>query len=486
MDSQPDSAQQRAHAWWALQAALSGLVAFRHLENHPTSVPVTDFRPHLHAQLVTYRWVVDLIARLRGGGAPGQGLQSLRVPPGEAEASLHALERALTAALAVNERLWELPFVDASAFQASSDQFLSDLARNAFFRPPEPLKFGNVAALPGPEPRSPELDSWQNAAAKTTMTLAFMALLRDHRFLGIADRQIGTDDGLYRAHVIIAGVRRELRTLTRFLLVQGVETFADELEARLLSFDAQDISGARTEITRVSNELKALRDSLETLAVQLHAKMTSALDGALPDPHPERSHALSAERMRSGIREVRIAVKEAAKLLRGLGRKSSAGRPDGAAAKQVHQDIWAFRFIVRAFVAKASVSSVGAENWSDVGSLGFVSEFIGHFRVFGARLIRATDYPRGEPLTRAVSALSHREMIDPAGLDLAMQECALFLEHLETVLADVPPSLLAPFDKDRAASELRGYLLAARDHATAARTAAGSFGLVDPGNAQAS
>jgi hypothetical protein len=60
------------------------------------------------------------------------------------------------------------------------------------------------------------------------------------------------------------------------------------------------------------------------------------------------------------------------------------------------------------------------------------------------------------------------------------------LEHLETVLADVPPSLLAPFDKDRAASELRGYLLAARDHATAARTAAGSFGLVDPGNAQAS
>ena len=51
-------AEQRAHALLPLQAALSGLVAFRHLENHPLSVPVTDFRPHLHAVRVAYGWAL--------------------------------------------------------------------------------------------------------------------------------------------------------------------------------------------------------------------------------------------------------------------------------------------------------------------------------------------------------------------------------------------------------------------------------------------
>jgi hypothetical protein len=67
-----------------------------------------------------------------------------------------------------------------------------------------------------------------------------------------------------------------------------------------------------------------------------------------------------------------------------------------------------------------------------------------------------------------------------------MQECALFLEHLDEALADVRPSLLAPFDKDRAASELRGYLSAARDRATEDRIAAGAFGSIEPGRAKAS
>jgi hypothetical protein len=467
-------AEQRAHALLPLQAALSGLVAFRHLENHPLSVPVTDFRPHLHAVRVAYGWALELVAQLRGDTAPEQRLRSVGEPLGEPDSSLRALERSLTDALRVSERLLELPLVDAGAFQASGDLFLRDLAHNAFFRPPEPLEFSNVAELLRPDGLTPELDSWKSDAAKMTTMVAFLTLLRGHRFLGIADRQIREDDGLYRAHIVVAAVRRELRTLTRFLLVQGVETFADELEARLLSLDAHHITGARTEITRASNDLKELRESVEALAMEIHAKVRSALDGALPELHPERGYALPAERMRNGIREVRATVKDAAKQLRNLGRPV-----------HIHQDIWAFRFILRAFIAKASVASVGADYWSDAGSLEFVAEFVRHFRVFGPRLTRATEYARRGPLTRAVSAMSHREAIDAAMLNLAAQECILFAGHLDEELADVPKSLLAPFDKNRAAAELRGYLSAAKDRTAADRTAAGAFGLVDPSRAQA-
>jgi hypothetical protein len=478
--------QQRAGALLPLQAALSGLVAFRHLENHPLSVHVTDLRPHLHAVRVTYGWALGLVASLRDRAKAGEGLRAGETARDEPEASLRTLERSLTDALRVSERLLELPLVDAGAFQASCDLFLRDLARNTFFRPPEPLEFSNLAEFADPEALAPDLASWKSEAAKMTMVIAFMTLLRDHRFLGIADRQIGADDGLYRAHVVIAAVRRELRALTRFLLVQGVETFADELEARLLTLDAHDITEARAGITGASNDLKELRDSVEALALQLHAKVRSALDGALPDLHPERSHVLPAERMRNGIREVRMTVKDAAKQLRNIGRHLPAERPSGVMAKNIHQDIWAFRFILRAFVAKASVASVRPEQWSDAGSLDFIGEFIRHFRVFGSRLIRATNYTRRGPLMRAVSALSQRETIEPVGLDLAVQECTLFLEHLDEALADVRPSLLAPFDKGRAASELRGYLSAARDRTTADRIAAGAFGSIEPGRAKAS
>jgi hypothetical protein len=482
-------ADQRAEALLPLQAALSGLVAFRHLENHPLSVPVTDFRPHLFAVRVAYEWALELAAQLRGDDAPERRLQSVGKRLEEPEASLRALERSLTDSLRVSERLLELPVVDAGAFQASCDLFLRDLAHNAFFGPPEPLEFSNVAELVRPDGLTPELDSWKSEAAKMATMVAFLTLLRSHRFLGIADHQIGEDDGLYRAHIIVASVRKELRTLTRFLLVQGVETFADELEARLLSLDAHHITGARTEITRASNELRELRESVEALAMGIHAQVRSTLDGALPELHPERGHALPAERMRNGIREVRLTVKDAAKQLRSLGRPvrdPGLERKSERVRKNTHQDIWAFRFILRAFVAKASVASVGADYWSDAGSLEFVSEFVRHFRLFGPRLTRATDYPRPEPLARAVSALSHREAIDAASLNLATDECILFLEHLDKALAELPQSLLAPFDKNKAATELRGYLSAAKDRTTADRVAAGAFGLIDPSRAQAS
>jgi hypothetical protein len=477
--------KQREDALLPLQAALSGLVAFRHLENHPLSESTSDFRPHLHAVRVSYAWALELLVRLGGGAERDRTLHPVGEPLGEPESSLKALERSLRDAHRVSERLLDLPLVDAGAFQASSDLFLRDLARNAFFHPPEPLEFSNVAELVRPAGLTPELESWKSEAAKMTTGIAFLALLRAHRYLGIADRQIFEDDGFYRAHIVLASVRRELRTLTRFLLVQGVEAFADELEARLLSFDAHHITGARAEITRTSGELRALRESVETLAMGIHSKVRSALDGALPDPDCERGLALPAERMRNGIREVRETVKDAAKQLRVILGPARAEPKSERVKKNVRQDIWAFRFILRAFIAKASVTPINVDRWSNLDSLKFVAEFVRHFRVFGPRLGEATQYERRGPLALAVNALARPEAIDASKLDLAIEECAGFLEHLDGALAEMPHSLLVPFDKRKAAAELRGYLLAARDRSSADRVAAGAFGVMDSGRAEA-
>jgi hypothetical protein len=71
-------------------------------------------------------------------------------------------------------------------------------------------------------------------------------------------------------------------------------------------------------------------------------------------------------------------------------------------------------------------------------------------------------YTRRGQLTRAVSALNERQPVDEATLGLATDECRLFLEHLDDALAELPESQLTPFDKNKAAGELRAYLNAVK------------------------
>lgn len=428
------TAEQRSDALLPLQALLSGLVAFRDWENQARPGLGIDFHSHLRAVRTGYDWGLRLVARLRSNGAPQSAL--VGVPLGEPESSLRALERSLRDALRVADRLLELPGVDAGTFQEACDLFLRELGRNPFFQPPEPLEFSNAAELLQPGGLTPQLESWESESAKTATMIAFLALLRDNRFLGIADGQLLESDGVFRSHLVAAAVRRELRVLGRFLLVQGVETFANELETRLLS--------------------------VEAIATSIHTQSRSLLNDPLPEPAELGSDDLAAERMHQGIVELRATVRDAAKKLHALGRPARAERAERQSERvqrNLHQEIWAFRLILQAFLAKASASDARS---NDGGGLDFAGEFLRHFRLFGLRLSRGTKYPRRGPLTRAVSALNERDSIDEGKIALAAGECRLFLEHLDDALAELPESALEPFDKAKAAAELRAYLTAVK------------------------
>ena len=131
----------RSEVLLPLQAVLSGLVAFRQLENHPPNEGDRDFRPHLHAVGVGLEWASSLVEMLQ---QPDDQVRLLRPSMPrfkEPDESLEALRKSLRDALRINQRLLDLPVVDSGVFGSSYDFFLRDLARNAFFRPPEPLEF---------------------------------------------------------------------------------------------------------------------------------------------------------------------------------------------------------------------------------------------------------------------------------------------------------------------------------------------------------
>jgi hypothetical protein len=366
--------------------------------------------------------------------------------PAEPEASLDELRRSLTDALVISERLIDLPVVDAGVFQSSCDLFLRDLDRNSFFHPAEPLEFSNVAELLSPKRVATMVGSSERDAAEAATLVAFLALLRDHRFLGIADRQMVEHDGIYRAHVVLAGARRELRTLMRFFVVQGMQDLADELRVRLLRLDAHHVGES------------------------------------LPRPTERRGLALPAERMRNEIRELRDTVKAAAKRLRDT--QSAEPEPSERASERVRrdlsQDIWTFRFILRAFLAKASVVRSG-----ETGQLAFASEFARHFRAFGLRLTKGTLYERRGPLMTAVSGLSRRDALDAEKLAFAYRECDRFLDHLDRALERELASGGASFDRGEAAVALRDYLAEAGSRAPGSRAPTGAFGSTEDGHAEA-
>ncbi len=473
------SPSQRCEVLLSLQAALSGMSAFRHVENHAPVEAGPDFRGALIAMRATSAWALTLAEALGEKSTVPGGLETVRPTLDEPNASLRTLQLSLADTLREINRILEGRRVDAEHFQSTSDLFIRDLRRNDFFRPPDPLEFSNVEELIGGDHFPASLDSFASDAAKTTTIVAFLTLLRNHRFLGIADRQIGSDDGLGRAHVIVAGVRRELHVLVRFLLVQGIEALADELETRLLSLDADHIADARRDITHVSDELTELREAVESLAIDVHRTLRASLDEPLPALETGRSLALPAERMRNGIRELRGSIKQAAKELRhlvGPTPSPTGTRQSQRVKRDLRQEVWAFRFILRAFLAKASAAPARADRWHDAENLVFVGDFVRHFRAFGPRLAKATDYPRRGALIGSVSALGRRDAVDAEALHLAARECASFLGHLDDAMDEAPESLLAPFDKQKAAAELRGYLAAARDRAAAERAPAGAFG----------
>lgn len=476
------TAEQRADVL-PLQASLTGLVALRRREAEMLGETDEDFRPQLRTVVAGHRWALELVAHLRDGRVDELGAYPRPDASGSPESSLLSLERSITDALRVSERLLSLPTVDAVSFAASADLFLRDLEHNRYFHPPEPLEFSNVSDLVSAQSVAPELAAWQSESAKTTLLVSFLTLLRTHRFLGIADRQILLGEDLHRAHIVIAAVRRELEVWTRFVLVQGVETFADELEARLLSVDADYIHESRAEISGASRELQGLREMVEAAAAGVHAKACDALDHPLSEAEAVGSQSLVAERMRNGIGDVRAALKEAARLLHRIGNPSQierAKRVSEQVPKDLHQDIWGFRFILRAFIAKASVAATAADDWLDLEALEFVPEFVRHFRLFGPRLIRATDYADREALIGAMSLLSRHETIDARALGAAMRECEAFAEHLDAMLERMPRSPLTPFDKHAAANGLRSYLTAAKHRQATERAAAAAFGLLDP------
>jgi hypothetical protein len=131
-------------------------------------------------------------------------------------------------------------------------------------------------------------------------------------------------------------------------------------------------------------------------------------------------------------------------------------------SERLRRDVWMFAQIVRAFAVKArSVKAEGQERWAGVSPLAFVREFMAYFRAMGYPLLRSADYPRVDAFLEAMASLRDSDLLDPARLDVAVDESERFhgfLTELFEAIGRRDELAGVPFDRRAAAEALRLYL----------------------------
>jgi len=129
-------------------------------------------------------------------------------------------------------------------------------------------------------------------------------------------------------------------------------------------------------------------------------------------------------------------------------------------SERLRRDVWMFAQIVRAFSTKAQ-HSPSEDRWAAVHTFQYVREFLAYFRAMGYPLLRSTDYPRFDAFMAAMSGLEDTDLVDPARLEAAIDECVAFHGFLLALFEDISKrDELAgtAFDRRAAAASLRLYL----------------------------
>ncbi len=64
-------------------------------------------------------------------------------------------------------------------------------------------------------------------------------------------------------------------------------------------------------------------------------------------------------------------------------------------------------------------------------------EFLSYFRAMGYPLLRSSDYPRFDSFMAALSGLEDTDLVDPARLEAAIDECMAFHGFLTKLFDDI-------------------------------------------------
>lgn len=484
--------ERKEETLFELEMIFKGFACFGNPRNHPgptrsTPAVARDFREELRIVRDGLRQAVELVRGLLGEHDKAYGFSRYleAVVPEDAlrsrllqeqltqdtpEESLFVLRNTFASFLEMADGLLRLGRIPHRLYFALLGMISREIGRNAYFNPLIALEF------------RPEFDRIRNAdvlealnastdPAHRTAALTLLSLFRMLRYVTLVESDAAERSTARRAYVILSVLRSDARALTRYLARRAPEHMADTFERQILAIPADQIHEHTETVSLEARRLGRLRGSLEGMAASLRVELRRVFEHDLPAPDTTFDEGeLSAQLMvaMAGLRSyLEHAIQELVAELAPEARPVVLGAPEQAqafASERLRRDVWMFRQILKAFVAKAQATDADLDRWAGVASFRFVREFLTHFRAIGYQLVRGSDYPRLDTFLSTLDQLRDSDLLERKPLERAIEECMSFqgyLDHLFRNISQREELADSPFDKRGAAEHLRLYLGAA-------------------------
>jgi hypothetical protein len=390
---------------------------------------------------------------------------------GTPEQSLVTLRHGLTAGAEVIDGLLRAPRIPFRLFHAALSQVYREIDRSQYFNPLSALEFRPefdrikstqvlelIRSVPGPE-------------AHRLVALTFLSLFRMLRYLTLVGR-ILSEPGKRReqigsTYLVLSVLRSDARALSDYLRQRSGELLSDSFERDLMTVPAAQLHARSASLRASGHRLIAIKSALEGIAGSLRLELRRAFQHDVPAPSADHSARDFKQRVTESIEILRPALQNAILFLgKALGvTLEEGGVFDAEAARRetserLRRDVWMFAQIVRAFSSKAQ-HSPSEDRWAALDNFQYVREFLAYFRAMGYPLLRSSDYPRFDAFMAALSGLEDTDLVDPARLEAAIDECVAFHGFLSKLFEDIGKrDELAgvTFDRRAAAASLKLYL----------------------------
>jgi hypothetical protein len=388
------------------------------------------------------------------------------------EESLIALRQALAGLIEVVEGILRAQRVPFRLFYAVSSMGQREVGNNAFFNPLTALEF------------RPEFDRIKSAQvldlirgvpgeeAHRLVALTFLSLFRMLRYLRLLNR-IAVESGgrrrrmAGRAHLVLSVLRSDARALGDYLRRRSGALLSESFERDLLRVPAAEIGSNAAHLRAAGHRLIGIKSALEGIAGNLRLETRRAFHHELPPPNANVGDAELRAALLTAVATLRPALRNSILF---LGKALVVSLEEGGVfddqaarretSERLRRDVWMFAQIVRAFSTKAQHSPT-TDNWTAVHDFQYVKEFLAYFRAMGYPLLRSTEYPRFDAFMNAMERLSETDLVDPARLENAIDECVAFHSFLVQLFEDISKrDELAgtSFDRRAAATALKLYL----------------------------
>ena len=483
----------RDDALFEFEVLLKAAACFSNPRNHPgpprrTAIVALDFRADMTAFHDGLTRAISLARQLLGGAdrafvfhryletvLPEDNARTRLLSQGSnqttPEESLVTLRHGLTAGAEVIEGLLRSQRVPFRLFHAALSQVYREIDRSAFFNPLNALEFRPefdriksaqvlelIRSVPGPE-------------AHRLVALTFLSLFRMLRYLTLITR-ILAEPGKRREQVgstylVLSVLRSDARALSDYLRQRSGQLLSESFERDLMSVPASQLRERSTSLRASGHRLIGIKSALEGIAGSLRLELRRAFQHDLPAAQVELSAKDFRQRVNDSVTTLRPALQNAVLFLgKALGvTLEEGGVFDAEAARRetserLRRDVWMFAQIVRAFSSKAQHSPT-EDRWAALHNFQYVREFLSYFRAMGYPLLRSSDYPRFDAFMAALSGLEDTDLVDPARLEAAIDECMAFHGFLTKLFDDISKrDELAgvPFDRRAAAGSLKLYL----------------------------